>query len=386
MNRGRALGVELMRELLRAKLTGQAGIMALLGGDHDPERIEAHASSATMLKIEAMSALAYWGVLKDLPLQFTRAAQVSDHWKRVGLRQSPLTGRPQRAISPGQALFNFCYSLAAAELTIALTAVGLDPSFAVFHNDRENRDSLSWDAIEAIRPLCDGWLLTFIGSTVFAKRDFYERPDGTIRITMPLRAHLGFTAGLWRKPADVLAGWLLACFSTGQVRPMPVLSTGDRRIIPRCCAECGRALPSNRHERFCSKECLFAFNRAEKDNAAAPLIAYRRAGGVDMSRSTAAQAKRRAGNKLAAGSRYSWARERFGVAIPSPVQLAPLRAWYAEHVAPKLAGLAPSTIRAATGLSNTYVELIRDGTIPHPQYFKALAAVVGIEPPAELGL
>ena len=86
--------------------------------------------------------------------------------------------RPDRA----DAVLNYLYGIRESQLTIALTGVGLDAGLGIFHTDAAPRASLTYDAMEAVRPRVDGWL----ADASFSKRDFYEESDGTIRITRVL--------------------------------------------------------------------------------------------------------------------------------------------------------------------------------------------------------
>jgi len=379
MRRSSELGTAIMRELIRSKIAGQGEVMSrwlpsvLAVGSPPLPFPSDNASRSEMLRTEATAAIAYWKAWKELPLRFARSSTIPDHWRAFGSRQSPLTGSPQRAITPTNTILNFLYGVAAAEMTIALTAAGLDPSFAIFHNDRGNRASLSFDTIEAVRPCVDAWLAGFVQSAVFAKKDFYEMKDGTVRITNPLKSHLAMTETLWRKPAEKVAGWLVGCLSTGRVKHLDLKPDEFRNtIIPRCCLECGRAL-AERQKRFCSKPCLFCFNRSETGSAAPALSAYRGTS-HDLSHSNTANDKRRSANVRTAVARDEWKQK----VCLSRLQLAEIRSWYLETVVPRIVAVSPNKIRSATGLSDRYIVLIRRSIFPHPMHFPALAGVVGV--------
>ena len=79
--------------------------------------------------------------------------------------------RPDRA----DAVLNYLYGIRAS-------GVGLDAGLGIFHTDAAPRASLTYDAMEAVRPRVEGWL----ADASFSKRDFYEESDGTIRITRVL--------------------------------------------------------------------------------------------------------------------------------------------------------------------------------------------------------
>jgi len=93
---------------------------------------------------------------------------------------------------------NYCYRLAEIETTIALRAVGLDPSLGITHTDKRDRDSMTLDCLEAIRPTVDAYVLQLIRSRTFRRSDFHELPDGTIRILPPLSHELAQTLPQWR--------------------------------------------------------------------------------------------------------------------------------------------------------------------------------------------
>jgi len=106
--------------------------------------------------------------------------------------------------------------------TIDLAGAGLDPGLGIFHADRDRRASLAYDAVEAIRPYVDSWLIVWLSTARFSKRDFHEEADGTVRLTRPLTSHLAMTAAIWRSPAQVVASWLARALAG---------SLGERRML-----------------------------------------------------------------------------------------------------------------------------------------------------------
>ena len=179
---------------------------------------------AKVLSAEAQAASIDWKLWEHVPVRFARRNPQRlaptgrwrpgrhESWLTFGARSSLLTGRPHRASTPGNALLNYLYGVLAGEMTVALFAVGLDPGIGMFHSDIDRRSSLALDAIEATRPYVDYWLLTYLTSTVFANRDFNELSDGEARLSHPLSSHLAYTAGLWRKACEPVAGWLAQSF------------------------------------------------------------------------------------------------------------------------------------------------------------------------------
>jgi CRISPR-associated endonuclease Cas1 len=229
---GSATGLAIMREILRLKLAGEAAVARLLGGEDTAALIERLRSEIAdtdsglhALASEAAAASAYWSLWSDVSVRFARRDKVPDHWQVFGqrrpLRAAPdkrggLVGsnRPRNAATAPGAMLNYLFGLAVSQMTIALAAVGLDPGIGIFHADKEGRASLAYDAIEPVRPYVEAWLLCCIAECRFAKRDFFEEPGGTIRLTRPLTSWLALSAPLWRQAADVVARWLADTFET----------------------------------------------------------------------------------------------------------------------------------------------------------------------------
>jgi hypothetical protein len=313
-------------------------------------------------------------------------------------------------------------------MTIALVEVGLDPGIGIFHADRDGRASLAYDTIEPLRPYIEAWLLCCRAEVRFAKRDFYEEGDGTVRITRPLSSWLAMTAPLWRQAAEVIARWLADSFeafarppprgatddakietaSTGGTilparapqravdrpvsfttlrplpGPLPSLPAPGRaykpapahEVMPRACHECGRALVPSRSQphtaarrKFCSG-CCAAVYRAEMrklvplEGRGAEIAAIR---SIETARSD--KLRRHAEGRLAWDS---------GSTGDEPA----LRQWYAAEVAPRLANVARTQIVKAIRVSRVYARHISQGKVPHPRHFGALAQLAGAEMPA----
>jgi CRISPR/Cas system-associated endonuclease Cas1 len=67
----------------------------------------------------------------------------------------------------------------------------------VVHVDNQYHDSFAYDVMEPVRLYVDEWLLDFINTHVFSKKDFYETRDGGIRLTLRLTPLLAQTVTLW---------------------------------------------------------------------------------------------------------------------------------------------------------------------------------------------
>jgi CRISPR-associated endonuclease Cas1 len=278
---GTEVGWAIARELLRAKLNGQAAIARLLGS---PEaaglivnlagELDAATNAGHLLAIEGSAAVAYWSLWLPTPLRFARRDQVPEHWQSFGRRNSPLGQKNTRhAVTPANAILNYLYAVLAGEMTIALTGAGLDPGLGIFHTDEVRRASLTYDAMEAVRPCVDAWFVAWLEEARFSKRDFYEEPDGTIRITRPLTSHLAMTAPIWRPAAQAVAGWIARAFAGGpgerqrRHAPIPTLPAprrswqGMQPPVPKTCVECGNAL-NMKQRKFCADACAVSFRMA----------------------------------------------------------------------------------------------------------------------------
>ncbi len=153
-------GLAVARYLLGAKMTGQRANLAKLGYDLGGREIAQLENATTIQRaIAAESRLAktYFECLAPVELAWQRRkngrkSRVPEHWRTVGPRESPKTGKPRGAITPAHATLNYLYRLAETETTIALHAVGLDPAIGIVHQDRVYRDSMSLDVLEADPP------------------------------------------------------------------------------------------------------------------------------------------------------------------------------------------------------------------------------------------
>lgn len=399
-------GLVIAREILRMKLGGQAEIARLLGGGDIADSITKLADelddapdSERLLIVEARAAAAYWSLWIAMPLHFARRHQVPVHWRAFGTRHSPLSARPLKAASAGNAIINYLYSVAVSEMTIALTAVGLDPGIGILHADRERRASLAYDAIEVVRPYVDGWLLAWLAAAHFSKRDFHEETDGLIRLTRPLTSHLAMTAAIWRPAAQAVAAWLALSLGNGTNRqrrlpaPLPALPApkrtwqGNELPVDRACHECGKMLPPKR-PKFCSDACSVAFHvatRISTELTALPafvpsdeLHTSDRGGARKNSRNLAL---RRAWDAEFSSNETTRARTRNTLTKASGPAVEQLQEWFRTAVAPHMEKCPIADIRRATGVAKRYAIMIRQGYIPHPRHYPLLAGLAGIEMP-----
>src|ERR1700736_518906 len=324
-------------------------------------------------------------------------------------------------------------------MTIALLGSGLDPGIGVFHADKQSRASLAYDAMEAARPYAEAWLLSCLAQSRLSKRDFHEEDDGAIRITRPLTSYLAMTAPLWRRAAEMVAGWLEESFAgfarrldtrgldddviaaasigapinmqkvsdptaarsrlspralgplpTPLSAPLPNLPSPGRAyrsalahdVMPRACYECGQALaPTQR--KFCSASCSDSY-RAEMRRLV-PIVA-----GSALSPAIReirlSEEARSAKLRRVSAARRAWenAHKSVGAGGGRQAEVAAreqLRRWYAAQVQPRLMGLQPKDIVRVIDVSRAYARQVIAGQIPHRRHFLALAKLAGVPAP-----
>jgi CRISPR-associated endonuclease Cas1 len=395
---GGEIGNGIVRWLLSEKVSGQAEVAERAGKADATRVIEGLANElgaatdlGTVAHFESQAARAYWDALAETPVEFARRDErkVPEHWKSLGSRKSPLTGSPRSAANPANAILNYLYAILEAETRIAVLTVGLDPSLGLMHTDQANRDSLALDVMEAVRPKVDSWLLDFLATSHFAKQDFFERADGTVRLTSRI------ASGLAEKTARALLtgkGQLRGMRIRKGVLPTPLTQgnrsvgrakyrTNPRRDLStkspapdtlRLCRECGSRLPKGRRI-FCSPECSAAYDRdvhAPKFAASGmKVLARLRLDGSDPSHGGEVGRKRGASNARRAQERSTW--KELGLDVDQEKER------FKRDILPRLQDVPLSRIMKATGFSRRYASLARRGLYtPHPVHYEALAMIV----------
>jgi hypothetical protein len=309
------------------------------------------------------------------------AERVPAHARTVGVRSSPLTGSPRLAGNPANALLNYLYAILEAEATIAARVVGLDPGVGLLHADQLNRDSLSADLMEPVRPLVDRFVLGLLADRYFAAADFCETRQGVCRLTPAIARDLAATASAWagavgRVAEDVAR---LLADGAGMSSPTPISRRNRSRgrgvhgrvrratspRLGRRCTTCGA--PTEGRRATCSDACA-------AEAAAASAEAFGAAGSVRL-------AEVRGSGRTAISDE---GRQRVGAAVRSSIAAA--REWQRTHplpepgtwerdYAPRVASLSVAGLARATGLSEAYCRRIKRGlVVPHPMWWEAVEA------------
>jgi hypothetical protein len=228
-----------------------------------------------------------------------------------------------------------------------------------------------------------------------------EEADGTIRLTRPLTSHLAMTAAIWRPVAQAVVGWLARALagSLGAERrlpsPLPALPAPKRTWqgleppVARTCHECGRCWPSG-NGNFCSEACTVSFHVATTTAAELVALPAHRAPsgspteGGGLSRGVAEKNRRHLALRRAWDAEHTpgeglsrTPKERVGDKATGEQ----LRRWFTTTLVPIVAKRPFAEIRSATGLSTRYAIMIRQGHIPHPRHYPALAHLAGVPMP-----
>jgi hypothetical protein len=317
-------------------------------------------------------------------------------------RISPLTSSPRNAANPANALLNYLYAILEAETRIACLTVGLDPGMGFLHADQRGRDSLVLDIMEPSRPVVDRWLQEFLIGNHFTKKDFFERRDGTVRISCRVTSRLAGTSTLWASVVGPITEWVAIRVNQGRISSRSTKDlarwesigtplTHSRRssgrdghrkrtskkkikISTKTCRECGTRLKDNKRE-FCSTKCWKRYNEElvvdEFIKAGSKSIRELREKGESPAHGGSAAKKRGRSNAKRIYERIAWEKEHYEVDI----ELEKKR--FQKDLLPKIRDVPVRKIANFSGLSLRYVSLIRRGDyIPHPMHFTKLEELV----------
>ncbi len=405
------VGVEIAKELLGAKLDGQAAVAGELlqarpvaGAIRELANQLRDAEDLVRCRdLEAQASNAYfaaWSTTVTCRFAERDAAKVPDQWKIFAARTSPLqrSGRsPRNAADPINALLNYGYALAEAETRLAAIAVGLDPGLGVVHTDQRNRDSLALDLLEPLRPLVERHVLQLLAARHFRASDFHETRQGACRLLPPLTHELAEqlpTLARAIAPHAEAVAHLLARSSPGKIELRTPLTRGNttraqqpgarsaRRSgspsapkMSQTCRNCGTPLAESRRQLCpaCWPVTRVAIATQASRERAAKLAQLRREGADPTS---TAEARSQRSRSLPARKREQLAWE---AARPATELTA---SELTERVLPALQDVSLSAIQTATGLSLSACSRIRSGSlIPHERHWTALHELVAAQTP-----
>jgi CRISPR-associated endonuclease Cas1 len=388
-------GVEIARSLLEAKVAGQASLLdELPAGAQARETMTRCLHSiadapdlAALVRAEAEAAGAYWDAWSgvSVPLGSGDVERVPEHWRTFGKRHSLLSNGPRLACNPPNAILNYLYALLEAETTLACHAVGLDPLIGIFHTDQRSRASLALDAMEAVRPIIDAYVLALVTQRTLSREDFVETRQGACRLTPRLAERLADTADTWRHHIGPVVEAAAHAFAQSGPRPVSLaspLTSAQRRaswdgrspgrnrrrrqeaipVLANACRDCGTHIP-DRRKRYCD-DCRakrWAKHAEQGRDNAATVLARLRAEQRDPAHGGRAAEIRGSKNAAHQKAVREWAGER-----PDP-------AIFRRDIQPSLREVPIRSLVTATGLSEHYCSLIRLGKrVPHARHWETL--------------
>jgi hypothetical protein len=392
------VGIDLARRLIAEKVAAQAQTLARVDGAQVDEptlatfreattRLHVAATREDVRVAESMAASVYWSAVSPVSIQFARrdAERVPDHWRALGSRTSPLTGYARLAANPANAILNYLYAILEGEATIAARIVGLDPGLGVLHADQLNRDSLSTDLMEPVRPIVDRYVFELLARRTFAADDFFETRQGVCRVTPTLARELAGTSLEWgrlvgrvaedvaRRLADDAGAGPLPTPLSGRKRSATRRTAGPADAAPprpsgrRGCSHCGA--PTTRARRTCSEACDRAAREAQDRSgfygSGVDGLARLRAAGVEpVGAEARVQISRRQRERQR--EENAWNAEHPERADPAVFRM---------EVLPAIQAVPLRELARRTGLSVPYCARIRRGEeVPHLRWWELLRA------------
>ncbi|NYF89922.1 hypothetical protein HDF08_001989 [Edaphobacter lichenicola] len=273
---------------------------------------------------------------------------------------------------------NYLYALLDAECRLAVAALGLDPEMGVLHMDTINRDSLACDLMEAIRPDVDAYVLDRILKQPLKRNWFFEERNGNCRLMADLASQLAETISTWARLVAPLAEWTVKeIASTTKIRRAtpatrltqnhkretrggdPFVTSNNSVSLQNVCNDCGTPIiNANEKCRVCSVE---ESKRRLKAVATEGRVVSRSAN-AQVKRSTTQIANQVEIREWSPSDQPSWLTAEF----------------YAENIQPQISSLSCSSITTRLAVSRGYAGEIRQGRVPHPRHWMALAKLIGL--------
>jgi CRISPR-associated endonuclease Cas1 len=222
------IALKIAQELIIEKLSAQERVICTYFKHSSSSQVIADArklvftakSNEEIRRWEAKGAKAYWGAMRELPVNFSKSdsSKIPEHWRRFGSRVSPLTNSPRLAVNPANAILNYLYAVLESESRLALATLGLDPGIGMLHSDLRSRDSLACDLMEPVRPKVDSLVLDLLFSEQLRREWFFEQRDGNCRLMGSFAEILSETATMWRTAVSAFAEWIARCIWDSKMR------------------------------------------------------------------------------------------------------------------------------------------------------------------------
>jgi len=133
-----------------------------------------------LLQWEAQAGVDYWQRWQ-FPLRYHPRGWPAS-WCEFNNRGGRLSGSPQHATHPVNAMLNYAYSIVAGMCVRSLYAAGFDPALGFLHADSDGRWSLAYDLMELLRANIDTTMLTWIAAHRWRRADFPVTRSGVVRV------------------------------------------------------------------------------------------------------------------------------------------------------------------------------------------------------------
>ena len=252
-------GIDIVRELIRLKLTGQETVAReKLDNPENADRIAQFrqslddANTFDLIRVlESHGAAEYWEAWQGLEIRFPQAdlTRVPDHWRVFDNRRSPISGTPRKPTNPVNTILNYLYTILETETRLAVVALGLDPGLGLLHVDQPTRDSLLYDLMEPIRPRIDEYLLGWVQRTPLKRSWFFEQRDGSCRLMASLTEQLSETASMWGQEIAPIVEWFAHAVSMSSSGKAGVRAPGTRLTQQNRYTARGMEVPAPRKAR-----------------------------------------------------------------------------------------------------------------------------------------
>ncbi len=153
--------------------------------------------------------LVFRGLGKDWP----------EAWDSWDSRNASLCNpSPRHALHPFNAILNYAYMVAAAQIERALTAWGFDTAIGFLHLLKEYRASLVYDALELQRGPIDARILSFTANRTFRRKEFTLSNNGVVRLAPEIARIVAGRALATQRDLSELCEWLESAVRRGDGR------------------------------------------------------------------------------------------------------------------------------------------------------------------------
>jgi CRISPR/Cas system-associated endonuclease Cas1 len=104
-------------------------------------------------------------------------------WKTGRLGEAGAQFSNRFALTPCNAILNYCGGIVAAQCTRAITGLGLDPAFGMLHSARPGMAALTWDVMELLRHKIEVEAFLYMRARMFEACEFkiVKEPEPHVR-------------------------------------------------------------------------------------------------------------------------------------------------------------------------------------------------------------